>query len=184
MLLYVVILLYFIFFFCTEFILTLWSSPQPTIHSHVSYSNSQLGVHFLFNFCIPSKEGLHFTCPLNIPPMSTSCPWDYDLSCSLCLCIVVTDIFPKGWSCSRSSSVISFQIHPMHNQALHTYEDVHLDLFWALHVHKTSYRKKGQFSLWWSHYMNYSQIATYDLVKISICSNFRMLKRENNLGVT
>lgn len=42
----------------------------------------------------------------------------WSLPCPLCLYIVVTGISSKSWNCSSFPSIIYFQMHPRHYQAL------------------------------------------------------------------
>lgn len=107
------------FFSLAQFIQTLWFSPQPTIHSHVNYRNSKpwgYSVHFLYSI---QRGGAFTIFPFSsIPFTSTPCIWDHDLYCPLGLCIFVIDISSNGGKHPSSPSIISFNTHLRHYQAL------------------------------------------------------------------
>ena len=104
---------YILFFsLCTEFILCDSLHNQQYIHLSIIVTPN-LEFIFFSLFCIPFKEGLHFTYSPNIPLASTPSIWDYDLSP-----LIVTNISSKSWNCPSSPSTISFQMHCRHYQVL------------------------------------------------------------------
>ena len=85
---------------------------QQYFHMSIIVTPNLEFIFFSF-FCIPFKEGLHFTYSPNIPLTSTPCIRDYDLSP-----FIVTNMSSKSWNCPSSPSTISFQMHCRHYQAL------------------------------------------------------------------